>query len=543
MNAHQIELSREAKVFQLTETFSPSMRTFPQMMSLQAERYGDRPLVKIDGRTLSFSAAKELAAAAASTLRAADVKAGDTVAIICSNRLEFLQILLGCGWCGAIAVPINTASRGAQLAHILKNSGARLALVEGNLLGAVAGLEDAMLPLERIWTVGDVPDDLVLRWPHHPVPEMRGDMEAYPSRPSDTMAILHTSGTTGLSKGVCCPHAQYFWWGVHTAALLGIADDDVLLTCLPLFHTNALNTFFQALLTGACLVVDTRFSASRFWTSLATHGATVTYLLGAMVPILLSKDASDAERQHRTRIALAPGVPPQFHAPFTERSGVALLDGYGSTETNFVVGALLHEQRPGTMGKARPGFEIAVFDESDNLVPDGRPGELVVRAAEPFAIATGYFGMAEKTVEAWRNLWFHTGDRVTRDADGYIQFLDRMKDAIRRRGENISSFEVEQVLISHPGVENAAVFPVRSELAEDEVMASIVLKEGFDLGAAELLDFCQPKMSYFSVPRFVDFVDALPLTENGKVQKFKLIEQGVTKTTWDREAEGYKLDR
>ncbi|WP_255741616.1 ATP-dependent acyl-CoA ligase [Neorhizobium galegae] len=543
MNAHQIELSREAKVFRLAETFSPSMRTFPQMISLQAERYGDRPLVKIDDRTLSFSAAKELAAAAGNTLRAAGVKAGDTVAIMCSNRLDFLQILLGCAWCGAIAVPINTASRGAQLAHILQNSGAKLALVEGNLLGAMANLQDAPLPLEQIWTVGDLPDDLALRWPHHQIPEMKGDMEAYRSRPSDTMAILYTSGTTGLSKGVCCPHAQYFWWGVHTAALLGVADDDVLLTCLPLFHTNALNTFFQALLTGASLVIDTRFSASRFWTTLAAHGATVTYLLGAMVPILLSKDATDVEKQHKTRIALAPGVPPQFHAPFTERSGVALLDGYGSTETNFVVGALLHDQKPGTMGKARPGFEIAVFDENDNQVPDGTPGELVVRAAEPFSIATGYFGMSEKTVEAWRNLWFHTGDRVTRDADGYVQFLDRMKDAIRRRGENISSFEVEQVLISHPSVENAAVFPVRSELAEDEVMASIVLKNGFGLSASELLDFCQPRMSYFSVPRFVDFIDALPLTENGKVQKFKLIERGVMNTTWDREKVGYKVAR
>ncbi|UIK08472.1 ATP-dependent acyl-CoA ligase (plasmid) [Neorhizobium galegae] len=543
MNAHQIELSREAKVFRLAETFSPSMRTFPQMISLQAERHGDRPLVKIDDRTLSFSAAKELAAAAGNTLRAAGVKAGDTVAIICSNRLEFLQILLGCAWCGAVAVPINTASRGAQLAHILKDSGAKLALVEGNLLGALATIEDAPLPLEQIWTVGDVPDDLALRWPHHQVPEMKGDMAAHPSRPSDTMAILYTSGTTGLSKGVCCPHAQYFWWGVHTAALLGVADDDVLLTCLPLFHTNALNTFFQALLTGASLVIDTRFSASRFWTTLAAHGATVTYLLGAMVPILLSKDATDAEKQHKTRIALAPGVPPQFHAPFTERSGVALLDGYGSTETNFVVGALLHDQKSGTMGKARPGFEIAVFDENDNQVPDGTPGELVVRAAEPFSIATGYFGMSEKTVEAWRNLWFHTGDRVTRDADGYVQFLDRMKDAIRRRGENISSFEVEQVLISHPSVENAAVFPVRSELAEDEVMASIVLKNGFGLSASELLDFCQPRMSYFSVPRFMDFIEALPLTENGKVQKFKLIERGVTNTTWDREKVGYKVAR
>ncbi|MFB9947981.1 ATP-dependent acyl-CoA ligase [Rhizobium puerariae] len=543
MSADQIALSRQADVFSLKEAFPPSTRTFPQMMIRQAERFGCRSLVTVGGATLSFEATKRLAARAGFALRAAGVKPGETVAVMCGNRLECLQILLGCAWCGAIAVPINTASRGAQLEHILKNSGAKLAVVESTHLAVFQRLPQESLSLERIWTVGDVPADAGLGWPHGPIPDLDAEMEAHPSLPSDTVAVLYTSGTTGVSKGVCCPHAQYFWWGVHTAALLGVTEDDVLMTCLPLFHTNALNTFFQALLTGASLVVETRFSASRFWTSLAAHGATITYLLGAMVPILLSRDASDTDRRHGARIALAPGVPPHFHAPFTERFGVSLLDGYGSTETNFVVGALRHEQRLGAMGRARPGFEIAVFDEYDNQVPDGTAGELVVRASEPFSIATGYLGMAEKTVEAWRNLWFHTGDRVIRDADGYVQFLDRMKDAIRRRGENISSFEVEQVLISHPDVENAAVFPVRSELAEDEVMASIVLKKGAVLGAADLLDFCQPRMTYFSVPRFVDFVDELPLTENGKVQKFKLIERGVADTTWDREKAGYTLLR
>jgi crotonobetaine/carnitine-CoA ligase len=187
------------------------------------------------------------------------------------------------------------------------------------------------------------------------------------------------------------------------------------------------------------------------------------------------------------------------------------------------------------------GFAARVVDVHDNEVADGEAGELVLRADEPFAFATGYFGMAEKTVEAWRNLWFHTGDRVVRESDGYYRFIDRMKDAIRRRGENISSFEVEEVLVSHPQIENAAVFPVRSELAEEEVMAALVLRPGAQIGYAELLDFCQPRMPYFAVPRYLQFVDALPVTENGKVTKYKLRERGVTAGTWDREAAGYKL--
>lgn len=261
-----------------------------------------------------------------------------------------------------------------------------------------------------------------------------------------------------------------------------------------------------------------------------------------MVPILLSKEATPHDRAHRVRIALAPGVPPRFHARFSERFGMRLLDGYGSTESNFVIG-LDAEQRPGSMGRIVPGFTARVADEHDEDVPPGTPGELLLRADEPFAFATGYFGMADKTVEAWRNLWFHTGDRVVRDADGFFTFLDRLKDAIRRRGENISSYEVEQVLLSHPAVAVAAVFPVKSELAEDEVMAAIVPREGAALDPVELVRFCEPRMAYFAVPRYLEFMAVLPSTENGKVQKFKLRERGITEQTWDREAAGIQLKR
>jgi len=235
-----------------------------------------------------------------------------------------------------------------------------------------------------------------------------------------------------------------------------------------------------------------------------------------MVPILLAQEPRSTDRAHSVRLALAPAVPAHFHRQFMDRFGFGLIDGYGSTETNCIMGAPLAEQRPGLMGRLLSGFSARVVDAHDNEVPDGEAGELMLRADEPFAFATGYFGMAEKTVEAWRNLWFHTGDRVVRESDGFYRFVDRMKDAIRRRGENISSYEVEQVIVSHPAVENAAVFPVRSELAEDEVMAAVVLRADARLSHAALLDFCQPLMPYFAVPRFVEFVEALPVTENGK---------------------------
>jgi crotonobetaine/carnitine-CoA ligase len=341
-------------------------------------------------------------------------------------------------------------------------------------------------------------------------------IEAAPVGPGDTLAIIYTSGTTGPSKGVMCPHAQYYWWGVHSIRILGVGADDVLCTTLPLFHVNALNTFAQALLSGARMVLEPRFSASGFWPAMIRSEATVIYLLGAMVPILLAGEPRADERKHKVRIGLGPGVPAGLGATFAARTGVALLEGYGSTETNLVIGASPEAQKPGTMGRVVDGFQARVVDSNDVELRDGEAGELVLRADEPFAFASGYFGMAEKTVEAWRNLWFHTGDRVIRDNNGYFRFVDRLKDAIRRRGENISSYEVEQVLLAHPDIEMAAVFPARSELAEDEVMAAIVVRPGTAIAPDELMQFCAPRLPHFAVPRFIDFVADLPRPRTAK---------------------------
>lgn len=518
-------------------------RALPRLLERQAAHLGEAAFVSFpDGPTWSFEAAAGIAATHAGALAAAGVAAGDRVALIVSNRAEFLQAFFGCAWLGAIAVPINTASRGMQLRHILENCGAKLIVVEATFLPSLDSIPLREVGVETVWLVGGEPgapprlDCDLGPWPRPgdrvPVAEVK---------PGDTAAIIYTSGTTGPSKGVCCPHANLFWWGANTADLLSLHTGDRLYTTLPLFHVNALNTVYQALLTGSTVIVGKRFSVSGLWPALIESQATVTYLLGAMAPMLLSRPPTPLDLAHKVRIALGPGVPAQFHEPFQERFGFGLVEGYGSTETNFVIGAKPGEARPATMGTVRPGFAARVVDADDTEVADGEAGELVLRADEPFAFSSGYYRMADKTVEAWRNLWFHTGDRVVRDADGFFRFVDRLKDAIRRRGENISSFEVEQVLSAHPAVAAAAAFPVRSDLAEDEVMAAVVLKEGASLGAAELIGFAAPNLPYYAVPRYLDFVEALPTTENGKVQKFKLTERGVTPTTFDREAAGMKV--
>lgn len=525
--------------------------TLPALLAARAQRNAAAPL--FSDRKLRWSGAQalEIAARRAGALAQHGIRRGDRVALLCTNRSEFMEIVLGCGWLGAVVVPINTASRGMQLEHILANSGAKLMVAETHLVGAVHALDRAKLALESIWLIESEANaegaaalnnadnaiaSQALPPPGEPLAAAElGDGEA--------LAILYTSGTSGLSKGVICPHAQFYWWARLTANHLGVVPGDVLYTCLPLFHTNALNAFFQALTCDAELVADRRFSASGFFGSLIETNATITYVLGAMVPILLGREAQAQERAHRVRIALAPGVPGHFQQEFTDRCGIALLDGYGSTETNFLIGGGIADQKAGYMGKLVAGFDARVVDDNDREVPDGEAGELIVRADEPFAFASGYFGMPEKTVEAWRNLWFHTGDRVVREAGGYYRFVDRLKDAIRRRGENISSFEVEQVLLSHPSVETAAVFAVKSEFAEDEVMAALVLRAGETLDALDLIRYCEPRLPYFAVPRYLDFVADLPRTENGKIQKYKLREIGITATAWDLESSGYRLKR
>ncbi|MBX5439891.1 MAG: AMP-binding protein [Solirubrobacteraceae bacterium] len=509
-------------------------RTLPALLERQAREHGDRPLLAIGGERRSHREMRDAVARAAGALRAVGIGRGDRVAMLCANHAELLDAVLGCAWIGAIAVPLNTAARGEQLRHMLHDADPRLVLVDADLRDVL----DTIAPWpahEATWVVGGAPAEAPPR-DAAPVPPA-------PVGPGDPMVVLYTSGTTGPSKGVVCPHAQFFWWGVLVGEHLEIGADDVLFTCLPLFHTNALNAFFQALVAGASIAIVPRFSASRFWRQAAEAGATVTYLLGAMVNILCSREPTPEERGHRVRVALAPATPAHLHAAFRDRFGVTLVEGYGSTETNLVICARPSEQRPGLLGRVLDEFEVAVVDEHDAPVPDGEAGELLVRHREPFSVANGYFGLPGKTAEAWRNLWFHTGDRVVRQPDGWLRFLDRTKDAIRRRGENISSFEVEQAIASHPAVAAVAVFPVPSEMAEDEVMAAVVPRPGHALAPVDVVRHCEGRLAYFAIPRYVDVVDDLPRTENGKIRKAALREAGVTPTTWDREAAGYRLAR
>ena len=500
--------------------------TWPTLLDARAEEFGDKPLLRTASVSRTYRETRDTASRMAGALAAAGVAPGDRVAALVSNRVELLDLVLGVSWLGATVVPLNTALRGSGLRGVLEQARARFLLVEAALLaGLTAAVPPERLPVLWVLDAGEVPG-----------PDAADPLPAADVRPGDLAAILFTSGTTGGAKGVCCPHAQFAWWGQTVGRTMQITADDVLYTCLPLFHTNALNAFAQAVVAGAEFVLGRRFSASRFWAEVAASDATMTYLLGAMVNMLLAQPPGDHDRAHRAWRALAPAASAALCEPFRDRFGVKLVDGFGSTETNLVIGAGPDECRPGYLGRVLDGFTARVVDAEDRPVPDGTPGELVLRHEEPYAFASGYWEQPEATALSWRNLWLHTGDRVVREPDGWYRFVDRIKDVIRRRGENISSAEVEQVAAGHPGVVAVAAFAVPAELAEDEVMIAVVPRAGYPLDPAGLLDHCARDLPYFAVPRYVDMVTELPVTATGKVAKAELRTRGVTETTWDSQA-------
>ncbi|MFE9603678.1 AMP-binding protein [Streptomyces hokutonensis] len=491
--------------------------TIPGLVEAAASEFGDRPFVRVGEVTRTYAQACATAAATAGALAERGCRPGDRVAVMARNRVEFVDLILGCAWLGAVLVPLNTGLRGSGLRQVLRTAEPQFLLVDEELVERVveAGFQG------QLWVAG-----------RGDVPAPGGSAAVPPAqgRPHDTAFVLFTSGTTGAARGVRCPHAQAVWWGRNVSDSLRLTADDVLYTCLPLFHTNALTTLTQAMVVGASCVIDERFSATRYWERVAEAGATTVYLLGAMVPMLLAQPPGPADRAHRVRRALSPATPGSAWQPFRERFGVTLVDGFGSTETNLVIGSTPEEQRPGYVGTVREGFSARVVDELLDPVPDGVPGELLVRSAHQFAFCTGYLGEPDPGPTAWRR----TGDRVVREPDGWFRFVDRIKDVIRRRGENISSHEVESAVRAHPAVADAAAFPVPSELAEDEVMVAVVPAPGQVLDLRDLVRHCAEELPPFAVPRYLDTVRELPLTETGKVRKAALRERGVTATTWDR---------
>jgi crotonobetaine/carnitine-CoA ligase len=362
---------------------------------------------------------------------------------------------------------------------------------------------------------------------------------AQPISPWDIQSIIYTSGTTGPSKGVL---SSYLHLWSTSMAFHFIGEDDRGMANLPLFHAGGTGAVYRMLVKGASVAVVDSFRTQTFWDTIRATRTTVLTLLGAMTPFLTKEPASPHDRDHPLRAVMMVPLADDA-AAFAERFGVDVYTTFNMTEVSCPIVSGHNPTKLGCCGEPRPGVEARVVDENDCELPPGAVGELIVRTEMPWAMNSGYNRNPEATARAWRNGWFHTGDAFRRDAEGTFFFVDRLKDAIRRRGENISSFEVEREIVAHPDVREVAVVAAASEFGEDEVMAVVACVPNRALDPADLLTFLQPRLPHFMMPRFIRFLDDLPRTPTQKVQKHLLRDEGRTPDTWDGMAAGMRFKR
>jgi crotonobetaine/carnitine-CoA ligase len=520
---------------------------FASVLERRVREHADRDFLLTPERGYSLAELDQRSTRLAHGLAGLGLRLGDTALIMLPNLVAFVEVWWALAKLGVIEVPVNTAYRGAILRHLLLDSGADTMILAPEFLDRLAEIAaDLPKPARLLLAApGEVPASLAEgRETLSLEPLYVRPLGALPPGPSerDLMAVMYTSGTTGPSKGVMVTHAHAYHYALAGVDLMALAPDDVYYAPLPLFHiAGQWNVIYASLISGGRVGLPFPFKAERFWQEVASYGATTTFLLGAMARLLdrLPADPRDAE----TSLAKALVVPqlPDV-AAFERRFGLRATTTYGSTEANVPVKAHFDLPNPRVCGRARDElYELRIVDEFDNELPPGKAGELCVRAKRPWILMAGYWNHPEWTAKAWRNLWLHTGDAMMRDADGNYYFVDRLKDSIRRKGENISSMEVENEILAHPAVLECAVFPAPAEGGEEEVMAVVVTKPGAALEPAELIAFLAPRMSHFMVPRYLEFADGLPRTPTGKIQKHALRERGPGPRTWDRERAGLRL--
>lgn len=524
-------------------------RTLARVLAKRVARHGDKPWVVTEHGSHSYREVDRRSNQLARGLAGFGVRAGETVLVMLPDGIEIIQVWCALAKLGAIEVPVNTHLRGNVLRHLLNDSAASVMIIHERFFERLESLAEELSALKHLIVLGDndLPAALGERLGSSRFTARfdgdEGPLEGGP-RYRDLVAVMYTSGTTGPSKGVMITHAHAYEYALAVVEALELGEGDVYYSPLPLFHiAGQWAAVYASCIAGATVVVPGAFSLGRFWDDVRRHRATCSFLLGAMANWIhgQSPAASDADNPME-RLLIVPLFPEV--EVFKARFGVRVSTTWGSTEINCPTRSGFDLADNKTCGRvAADRFEIRIVDRDGEEQPPGVPGEALVRARHPWTLMAGYWNNPRATVEAWSNQWVRSGDLLMKDEAGNLTFVDRAKDAIRRRGENISSLEVEVEVNAHPAVLECAVIPVDYEHGEQEVMAVVVLKDGLDLAPADLIAFLQPRMAHFMVPRYLDLVEALPKTQTGKIQKFGLRDRGVTATTWDREAAGIEIKR
>jgi len=524
-------------------------RTFPRILRRQAQENGETPFLIDEKQSISYAEADRISGALAAGMRALGVEKGDRVGLYLGNCPEFVLITLAVNKLGAIWVPVNTDYRGEWLRDTLERSRCKLLCVDAERAARLAELGDTSAYGKQIWVGEGDAGAQALRYEDLANGEvMEGEVE---QDYGDTCAILWTSGTTGKSKGVM---QNYNGWirGIDQGAspMFDSRPGDVVYCALPLFNTGAwITSVYRALLEGLPCVIEPRFSVSDFWERVEKFGATQMFLIGAMGVFLWQQEPRDNDAETPLRKAMIVPFPPDLWASFEQRFGLEILTaGLGMSECQLIANQLSSEVDlpPYALGFPPDDIDLQLCDDEGNPVPDGEAGEICVKPLVPYVLFNGYFDNPEATEAAFRDGYFLTGDMARRDPDtGALYFVDRKKDVVRFAGRNISTLEVESVLRRHPEIADVAAFgiPAAEVESEDELKLNVVLKEGASLAPEDLCQFINDNAPHYFVPRYIEFVDSLPYTPTNKVQKFKLRQDGVSETTWDRRQSDFKVTR
>lgn len=507
-------------------------------------RHPERVFLDFSGELYTFRDVDLISTKLAHSLSELGVQAGHTVVTMLDNNIDAVVCWLAVNKLCAVSVPINTALRGEFLRHQIADADTQLLICEASYLervAAVAGQLDALKLVLHRDTLETAIDCAV---PVAALDEHRGQdatpFEVKPA-PSDLSCLIYTSGTTGPSKG--CMVSYNFMCNLARLQLRSgpANENDVTITPLPLFHMNALCvTIIASIMVGARAAILPRFSVSNFWPEVERSGATIASILGGMGGLLAKAPDNDAMKRCYGQIHTARGNPytEETKEIWRSRFGTRLVggNGYGLTEACVITSLAAGEYaKPGSSGKRIPDFDVRIVDDNDHEVPPNVPGEIVVRPLRPDIMFQGYWRRPEATLELMKNMWFHTGDIGKFDEDGFFFFVDRKKDYLRRRGENISSFEMESAFAVHPAISEVAVHAVLSDKGEDDVKVTAILHEDAKLTEEELFHWATDAVPYYALPRYIEFRSTLPKNPQGRVLKYQLRDEGKTENTWDLE--------
>ncbi len=520
---------------------SPDARTLARTLRSRAADSADKPWIVAGGRQVSYGEMDRYSNRLALGLSRLGVRAGETVLLLLCDPVELLACWCALAKLGAVEVPVNAHLRGNVLAHVIDDSRARTLVVGAEHLERLVPLAGGLGTLERLIVHGQRPSHRELeRFDLCALDSLAQGVEDHdpPGGPSeaDLMAVMYTSGTTGRSKGVMVSHLHAFEYASGIVEMLELTRDDVYYGPLPLYHiAGQWAVAYASCIAGATAVIRDGFRRSHFWADVNRHGATVGFLLGAMAAFLHRQAPGPDDENTLERTHMVPLLPET--EAFERRFRCRVSTSWASTEANVPIRAPRELANSRSCGRpVADRYEVKLVDAAGAEVAAGDAGEAWIRPRERASMMIGYWNRPELTARVWKDGWYRSGDRFTRDAAGNYYFIDRMADAIRRRGENISSVEVENEIAAHPSVLECAVVPVVSENTEQEVMAVVVPREDAALRPEELVEFLAPRVAGFMVPRYVELCDALPKTQTGKVEKYRLRERGLSESTWDREA-------